>query len=298
MSGFAILTVSQLNRYVKSMLEENPKLREVYIKGEISGFTNHYKTGHIYMTIKDNSSSVKAVMFSECARRLAFTPMEGMSVILRAGVSLFERDGSYQIYVYEMQPDGLGAVWLAFQQLKDKLEKQGLFDNEFKKPIPSFPHRIGVITSETGAAYRDILNVLGRRWPLATIVFAPATVQGDKAVPTLIDALHQLNERGNCDVIILGRGGGSAEDLWCFNNEQLAYAVFESLVPVVSAVGHETDYTICDFVSDMRAPTPSAAAELVSPDINDLRMSLYSIENELKKICFLQALHPRYKAHS
>lgn len=280
MSGFTVLTVSQLNRYVKGLLDENPKLREVYLKGEISNFTNHYRSGHFYMTLKDGTASVKAVMFAEYARRVSFVPTEGMSVIVRASVSLFERDGSYQIYLYDMQPDGLGAVWLAFVQLKERLEKAGLFDPSHKKTLPAMPQKIGVITSATGAAYRDIINILERRWPLATVLFCPATVQGEQAAASLVAALRRLD--GCCDVIIIGRGGGSIEDLWCFNSEYLAQAIYKCSTPVISAVGHETDYTICDFVADMRAPTPSAAAELATPDKTDVNMSLLSFEKKLR----------------
>ncbi len=269
-----VVTVSQLNQYVKSLLDSNPLLSSVYISGEISNFTNHYKSGHLYFTLKDENAAVKAVMFKGQASKLTFTPESGMKVIVRARVSLYDRDGAYQIYVDAMQPDGVGALQLAFEQLKAKLEKEGLFDKSRKRPLPRFPQKVGVITAETGAAVRDIINVLGRRYPLAEIVLCPVLVQGEGSPPQLIDALKRFNDEKAADVIIIGRGGGSIEDLWAFNDEGVARAVAASAIPVISAVGHETDFTICDFVADLRAPTPSAAAELAVPDERELFVRL------------------------
>lgn len=278
-----VITVSQLNRYVKSLLEGDKNLLAVYISGEISNFTNHYKSGHLYMSLKDEGALVKAVMFHAYASRLKFVPENGMKVIVKARVSLFEKDGSYQLYIEEMQPDGVGALQVAFEQLKKRLAAEGLFDEKRKKPLPHYPSRIGVITSPTGAAVRDIFNVLGRRFPLAKIVFAPVLVQGDGAPPQLIKALHFLNDTSACDVIIIGRGGGSIEELWAFNDEGVARSVAASRIPVISAVGHETDFTICDFAADLRAPTPSAAAELAVPDQIQLLARIAQMQNSMRQ---------------
>ncbi len=266
MGNGVVLSVSQLNRYVKSIIEQDMNLQTVFVEGEISNFTNHYKTGHYYMTIKDENSSIKAVMFKSANMRLKFTPENSMSVIIRGRVAVFERDGQYQLYIDDMQPDGTGALSLAFEQLKNKLAKEGLFDSEKKKPIPAYPARVGVVTSPTGAAIRDIINVISRRFPLAELILCPVAVQGDYAAPQIKAAIELFNEKNAADVLIVGRGGGSVEELWAFNEEIVARAVAASDIPVISAVGHETDFTICDFVADLRAPTPSAAAELAVPD--------------------------------
>lgn len=282
-----VISVSQLNRYVKSLLEGDANLAAVYIGGEISNFTNHYKSGHLYMSLKDEGAVVKAVMFRAYASKLAFTPENGMKVIVRARVSLYEKDGAFQIYIEEMQPDGVGALQIAFEQLKKKLAAEGLFEASRKKPLPRYPARVGVITSPTGAAVRDIFNVLGRRFPLARVVFTPVLVQGEGAPAQLVAALRRFNETNAADVLIIGRGGGSIEELWAFNDETVARAVAASRIPVISAVGHETDFTICDFVADLRAPTPSAAAELAVPDQHQLAARLTQLYGALRQ----SALH-------
>ncbi|MFV0400610.1 MAG: exodeoxyribonuclease VII large subunit [Oscillospiraceae bacterium] len=259
------LTVSQLNRYVKALLEEDDKLRDVYIKAEVSNFTNHFSSGHFYFTLKDDGAAVRSVMFRRYAEELRFEPENGMAVLARASVGVYERDGVYQLYVTDLQPDGAGAMSVAVRQLRERLEREGLFEVRHKKSLPPFPKTVGVITSETGAAIGDITKVLERRFPLAKLLFAPALVQGKEAPPSLIDALDRLD--GRCDVIIIGRGGGSSEDLWAFQDERLARRIFMARTPIISAVGHEMDVTICDMVADLRAPTPSAAAELAVPDV-------------------------------
>ena len=265
-----VLTVSQLNFYIKSLLDADANLENVFLTGEISNFTNHYQSGHLYFSLKDKKSVVKAIMFAGFARRLKFRPDNGMKVIVRGRVAVYEASGVYQIYVEDMQPDGVGALNLAFEQLKNKLAGEGLFDPQRKKALPKFPEKVGVITSETGAVFWDIQNVMKRRFPLAEIVFQPVLVQGDGAAGQIICAIKKFNEYNLCDVLIVARGGGSIEDLWAFNDESLAREIAKSSIPIVSAVGHETDFTICDFVADLRAPTPSAAAELVVPDARKL----------------------------
>ena len=282
-----VLTVTQLNEYIKGVFESAPLLSSVCIKGEISNFT-HHKSGHLYFSLKDEGSVIRAVMFRGAASKLQFMPESGMKVIAKGSVSLFVRDGSYQIYVTALEPDGIGALYLAFEQLKRKLEAEGLFAASCKKPLPRFPMRIGVITSPTGAAVRDIINVLGRRFPIAEVRLFPALVQGDGAAESLIKGLEFFNSHQLADVVIIGRGGGSIEDLWAFNNERLARAVVASRIPVISAVGHETDFTICDFVADRRAPTPSAAAEIAVPDAGELRGK---IENVTKHMALLLHRH-------
>ena len=281
MQNTLVLSVSQLNRYIKMNFDADENLANIFISGEISNFTNHYRTGHLYFTLKDDSAAVRAVMFNSSAKRLKFMPEDGMKVIARGRVSVYEASGQYQLYVDDMQPDGVGALNLAYEQLKEKLQQEGLFSEHHKKPLPPYPEKVGVITSPTGAAVRDIINVLGRRFPYAEIVFCPVLVQGEGAHLQLTDAVNLFNSERAADVIIIGRGGGSIEDLWEFNDEGLARAVYNSEIPVISAVGHETDFTICDFVADMRAPTPSAAAELAVPDANELQYALSALKNRM-----------------
>lgn len=281
MQNTLVLSVSQLNRYIKMNFDADENLANIFISGEISNFTNHYRTGHLYFTLKDDSAAVRVVMFNSSAKRLKFMPEDGMKVIARGRVSVYEASGQYQLYVDDMQPDGVGALNLAYEQLKEKLQKEGLFSEHHKKPLPPYPEKVGVITSPTGAAVRDIINVLGRRFPYAEIVFCPVLVQGEGAHLQLTDAVNLFNSERAADVIIIGRGGGSIEDLWEFNDEGLARAVYNSEIPVISAVGHETDFTICDFVADMRAPTPSAAAELAVPDANELQYALSALKNRM-----------------
>ncbi|MBR2877219.1 MAG: exodeoxyribonuclease VII large subunit [Clostridia bacterium] len=275
-----VFSVTELNNYVKKLLDNDENLKNVFVTGEISNFKNHY-SGHMYMTIKDEGGAIKAVMFSSYASRLKFVPENGMKVIIFGSVSLYNKDGSYQLYITDMQPDGIGALNLAFEQLKEKLAKEGLFNPEFKKPIPDFPEKIGVMTAPDGAAIRDIFSVLKRRYPVAEIVFCPVAVQGASAAPEIANAINLFNEQNAADVLIVGRGGGSLEDLWAFNEEIVARAIFNSHIPVISAVGHETDFTIADFVADLRAPTPSAAAELAVPDIFELKSDLAGLRQHL-----------------
>ncbi len=275
-----VLTVTELNNYVKTLLDNEPNLKNVFVTGEISNFKNHY-SGHMYMTIKDEGGAIKAVMFSSYAGRLRFVPENGMKVIVFGSVSLYNKDGSYQFYITDMQPDGLGALNLAFEQLKEKLQNEGLFNAEHKKALPEFPQKIGVMTAPDGAAVRDIFSVLKRRYPVAEIVFYPVAVQGASAAPEIAKGIQLFNEKNACDVLIVGRGGGSLEDLWAFNEEIVARAIFASNIPVISAVGHETDFTIADFVADLRAPTPSAAAEVAVPDIFELKAGLLGLKQHL-----------------
>ncbi|MCQ2489871.1 MAG: exodeoxyribonuclease VII large subunit [Clostridia bacterium] len=261
-----VYSVAQLNNYVKSLMDYDLTLKALFLVGEISNFKAH-SSGHMYMTLKDDKSSIKAVMFRGNASKLKFMPSDGMKIIAFGSVSVFERDGAYQFYIENMQPDGVGSLSIAFEQLKEKLQKEGLFDTSAKKPLPKYPKTVGVVTSPTGAAFQDICNVLGRRWPLARIVISPALVQGETAPRSIVEAIEDLDSSDEADVIIVARGGGSIEDLWCFNDERVARAIFDAKTPIISGVGHETDFTIADFVADMRAPTPSAAAEIVVPDV-------------------------------
>ena len=281
MKGLSILTVSQLNLYIKSVFEGDYRLKEVYIRGEISNYSPHYRSGHAYFTLKDETSAIKAVLFRRYREQLPFEPQDGMRVIIRGQISVYERDGAYQLYAWEIQPDGVGALHLAFEQLKTKLSAEGLFDPARKKPLPRYPDTIGVITSPTGAVIQDICNVISRRYPCVNIRLYPVSVQGTEAAGQIRKALAQANLDKKCDLLILARGGGSLEDLWPFNDEKLARAIAASELPVVSAVGHETDYTIADFAADLRAPTPSAAAELTTPQSEQLTAQLSTIRQYL-----------------
>ena len=272
-----VLTVSELNGYIKNIFDLDRTLSAVSVKGEISNFVRH-SSGHLYFSIKDTDSQIRAVMFRSSAARLKFVPENGMKVVVRGSVTVYQRDGSYQVYANSIEPDGIGALYLAYEQLKEKLSAEGLFDEQNKKTLPLYPKSVGVITSPTGAAVRDIINVIGRRYPIAKIYLYPSLVQGEGAVESMLKALDYFDNTELCDVLIIGRGGGSIEDLWAFNSEALARKIHLMKIPIISAVGHETDFTICDFVSDMRAPTPSAAAELAVPDTREmfLRLDAYS----------------------
>ena len=261
----AVYTVTQVNNYIKTLFDRAKPLSSLMMKGEIANFKRH-SSGHLYFTLKDEFSQISAVMFAPSASRLKFKPCDGMRVIADGSVSVYVKNGGYQIYVKDMQPDGVGALFLAYEQLKLQLQQEGLFASSHKKQLPVIPETIGVITSPTGAAVRDIINITGRRWPQAKLFLYPSKVQGEEAEEELIKGLSYFEQKQKVDVIIIGRGGGSAEDLWVFNSERLARAIYAANTPVISAVGHETDFTICDLVADRRAPTPSAAAELVVPD--------------------------------
>ena len=281
------ITVSQLNTYVKSLIENDSRLTFINVSGEISNFKNHFSSGHWYFTLKDQNASVRCVMFRGSATRVKFMVEDGLAVILKGRVSLYEKDGQYQFYAEEMHPVGEGDLALAFKQVKEKLEAEGLFDSSSKRPLAKFPKRIAVITSDTGAAVRDILNITNHRYPSCKIVMCPVLVQGDMAVRDMIRTLDRVYALDGIDTIIIGRGGGSAEDLHCFNDEALARKLYESPFPVISAVGHETDFTICDFVADVRASTPSHAAELAVPDMRDLIGRVDALTNLLKsKVLF------------
>lgn len=278
-----VISVAALNKYVKSLLEGNAALADIALRGEISNFNRHYKTGHCYFTLKDETASVKAVMFRSDAQALAFSPENGMRVMARCRVSLYERDGAFQIYVSELFPDGVGAAQIAFEQLKARLTAEGLFLPEHKKNLPAYPKCIGLVTSKTGAALQDILKVAARRNPTIQFLLAPVTVQGEGAAKEIANAILQLSESGRVDAIVVARGGGSAEDLWVFNSEIIARAAFAAKVPLVSAIGHEIDFTILDFVADLRAPTPSAAAEMALPDLFQTLRSMNAVFQNITK---------------
>lgn len=278
----SLLTVSQLNRYIAFRFKEDKQLKGILISGEISNFTNHTKSGHLYFTLKDSTSSVKAVMFASAASQLRFVPRSGMRVIISANVQVYERDGVYQLYVNDMQPDGIGALYIAFEQLKERLSAEGLFDESLKKPLPKFPTKIGIVTSIEAAALQDMLNIISRRYPIAEVVIYPCLVQGANAPESICSALKRA-DKGENDIIIVGRGGGSLEDLMAFNSESVARAIFNCETPVISAVGHETDTTIADYVADLRAPTPSAAAELAVPELSSLINFLNASRKVLEK---------------
>lgn len=259
-----VATVSQINNYIKRVLDANTILNDIWIKGEISNFKLHY-SGHMYITLKDEGGVLKAVMFKSAASGLNFKPEDGMKVMARGRVAVYEAGGAYQLYIYEMIPDGIGELYIAYEQLKKRLEAEGIFAPERKKPIPQYPEKVGVVTAATGAAVRDIINVITRRYPYAEIILYPSLVQGAGAAENICRAIEYFNETKMVDVIIAGRGGGSIEDLWAFNEEAVARAIYASDIPIISAVGHETDFTIADFAADLRAPTPSAAAEIAVP---------------------------------
>lgn len=284
MSNSKIITVTQLNKYLKSIIEENKNLVDCLVKGEISNLKEHYASGHIYFTLKDNNSSVRVIMFKGYASKLKFKLSDGMSAVIRGKISLYERDCGVQMYASDILPEGMGALNFAFEQLKSKLEKEGLFDQKYKKTIPKFPNIVGVVTSGTGAAFQDILNIFRRRYPLIKVLLISVLVQGDSAPKQIADGIEYLNKSKSCDVIITGRGGGSIEELWAFNTEIVARAIFNSNIPVISAVGHETDFTIADFVADMRAPTPSAAAEIAVPDREHIKKLMYNDLGKCYKI--------------
>ncbi len=275
------VTVTQLNKYLKDRFDEDENLGAILVKGEISNFKNHY-TGHLYFTLKDENSLIKCIMFKSYAERLAFKPKDGMKVMVFGSVSVFERDGVYQIYVKSMMEDGMGDLHEQFEQLKAKLEAEGLFDESHKKPIPLYPKVVGVLTSQTGAVIRDIINVSTRRNPNVYIRLLPVPVQGPGAAEKIAEKIKVMNEKKLADVLIIGRGGGSLEDLWPFNEEIVARAIYDSELPIISAVGHETDFTIADFVADLRAPTPSAAAELAVPDVYELKQKINNYQNRYR----------------
>lgn len=265
-----IVSVSQINNYIKRYIDQNKHLTDLWVKGEISNFKRHY-SGHMYFTLKDSSSTLKVVMFQGYSSKVKFNPKDGMNIVAYGKVSVYEAGGSYQLYVESMIPDGIGELYASYEQLKSRLEAQGLFSVEKKKPLPKFPHTIGVISSISGAALRDVLNVISRRYPICHIIIYPAKVQGIGSADSICNGLEYFSKHNECDVIILARGGGSIEDLWAFNEEKTAHAIYDCEIPVITGVGHETDFTISDFVADMRAPTPSAAAEIAVPDLEKIR---------------------------
>ena len=276
-----VISVSALNQYVKTLLDANDLLFDLALRGEIANFVQNARSGHCYFSLRDETSSVKAVMFRSDARRLGFHPEEGMKVIVRCRATLYERDGAFQVYVNDMFPDGIGSAQLAFEQLKAKLDREGLFAAERKKPLPRFPKCIGLVTSKTGAALQDIRNVIGRRWPAVRLLLCPVSVQGFEAADKIAAAIDRLDKSGQVDEIIVARGGGSREDLWVFNAERIARAASRCKTPLISAIGHEIDFTILDFVADQRAPTPSAAAELAVPDRAEFSRKLCSLEENI-----------------
>lgn len=273
-------TVSQLNNFIKRTFEANPVFSDIWIKGEISNFKKHY-SGHIYLTLKDEGGVLKAVMFRSYTGSLKFSPSDGMKVMAHGRVSVYEQGGVYQLYIDKILPDGVGELYAAYERLKKKLGDEGIFDPAHKKPIPRYPEAIGIVTASTGAAVRDIINVCTRRFPYAKLILYPAQVQGIGAAKTVAEGIEYFNKKKLCDTIIVGRGGGSIEDLWAFNEEITAYAIYNSEIPIISAVGHEVDYTIADFAADLRAPTPSAAAEMAVPSGQELAGIINSMRNSL-----------------
>ena len=295
------LTVSVINRYLKDQFDRNEHLRVVFLKGEISNFKGH-TTGHLYFSLKDENSRISAIMFSSYAKKLTFVPADGKKVLVTGRIGVYEATGSYQIYVDDMQEDGVGNLYLAYEKLKSDLEKEGLFDVKYKQPIPKYPQRIGIVTAPTGAAIRDILSTIKRRYPICETLLFPALVQGEYGADDIVKKIN-MAQNYDLDVLIVGRGGGSIEDLWNFNEEKVARAIFSSRIPIISAVGHEIDYTIADFVADMRAPTPTGAAELAVPNLADLKkyidqLNIRSKEAIQKKLNYeklvLEALKSSY----
>ncbi|HAL63823.1 MAG TPA: exodeoxyribonuclease VII large subunit [Clostridiales bacterium] len=276
-----IATVSQLNSYMKRLVEAQQTLGDIWIKGEISNFKEHY-SGHLYITLKDDGGVLKAVMFKSAAQTLTFRPEDGMKVLARGRIGVYEQSGTYQLYINEMTPDGVGELYIAYEKLKKRLAEEGLFDDSAKKPIPKYPEKIGVVTATTGAAVRDIINVITRRYPYCEIIIYPSLVQGAGAKENIVEAIEYFNKHNLCDTLIVGRGGGSIEDLWAFNEEEVARAIYASKIPIISAVGHETDFTIADFVADLRAPTPSAAAEIAVPSQLELSAAITGMQGRLK----------------
>ena len=292
------ITVTALNRYIKNLIDTNSNLQSIYLKGEISNFKAHTR-GHWYFTLKDENSRINAIMFASSTTKVKFTPVDGMKVLLNGRISVYEASGSYQIYVNDMIEDGIGNLHIAFEQLKLKLEKEGLFDKKYKKRIPKIPKKIGIVTAPTGAAIKDIISTLKRRFPICETILFPALVQGAEAAPSIVKQIKKAQEY-DIDVLIVGRGGGSIEDLWAFNEEIVARAIFESKVPIISAVGHEIDFTISDFVSDLRAPTPTGAAEMAVPNLIDILNYIDQVKIRLnealkKKIDYLELLLNKFK---
>lgn len=291
------LTVNALTKYIKRKFDVDPHLQDVFIKGEISNFKRH-SSGHMYFTLKDEKARILAVMFSSANRYMKFKPENGMKVLVRGEISVYEGSGQYQVYIKEMKTDGVGDFFVAYEQLKKKLEQEGLFSPQYKMPIPKYPKAVGIVTSPTGAAIRDILTTIKRRYPITKVLIFPAQVQGEQGARSIVKAIQKANERKDVDVLIIGRGGGSIEELWNFNEEAVARAIFASQIPIISAVGHETDFTIADFVADMRAPTPTAAAELAVPHIQDLLERVMTRETRLlramrEKVSFQQERYQR-----
>ena len=275
------ITVTQLTRYIKYKIDNDTNLNEVFLKGEISNFKAHSR-GHFYFTLKDEGSRINAIMFSSQTKKIKFTPEDGMKVLVTGKISVFEANGAYQIYVNDMQEDGVGNLYIAYEQLKKKLEEEGLFKDIYKKPIPKIPSKIGVVTAPTGAAIKDIISTIQRRWPLTEIYIFPALVQGEEAKDIIVEQIKKADSYG-LDTLIVGRGGGSIEDLWAFNEEIVARAIFECKTPIISAVGHEIDFTISDFVADLRAPTPTGAAEMAVPQLKDVINYLNQLNIRLNK---------------
>ncbi|MBB6454220.1 exodeoxyribonuclease VII large subunit [Salirhabdus euzebyi] len=276
------LTVTALTRYIRRKMETDPNLKRVYLKGEISNFTQHSR-GHMYLTLKDNQSKIQAVMFAGHNKQIKFRPENGMNVLVEGEIGVYEPHGQYQLYIHQMQPDGIGALYLAYEQLKEKLENEGLFRQDRKKKIPLYPEHVGVITSPTGAAVRDIFSTINRRYPIVKKTLLPVLVQGDYAAKSIVQAIKKANDLNMFDVLIIGRGGGSIEELWSFNEEMVARAIVQSNVPIISAVGHETDFTISDFASDLRAPTPTGAAELAVPSLLDVQDRITIMTKRIQK---------------